>query len=67
LPHGFKISTFSIDLQAINGKLTSLKSLPGTKFKGSVSNHSIEQLSSSNSSQAAAISHILGVDALGVQ
>jgi len=64
LPHGFKISTFSIDLQAINGKLTSLKFCPATKFKGSVSNHSIEQLSSSNKSQAAAISHILGVDSI---
>jgi len=31
---------------------------PETKFKGSISNHSIEQLSSSNNSQAAAISHI---------
>ena len=64
MPHGFKISTFSIDLQAINGKLTSLKSSPETKFKGFVSNHSIEQLSSSNRSQAAAISHILGVDSI---
>ena len=64
LPHGFKISIFSIDLQAINGKLTSLKFCPETKFKGSVSNHSIEQLSSSNNNHAAAISHIFGVDSM---
>ena len=44
LPHGFKISIFSFDLEAIKGKLTSLKFCPATKFKGSVSNHSIEQL-----------------------
>jgi len=30
LPHGFKILNFSLDLQAINGKLTSLKSSPET-------------------------------------
>ena len=62
MPHGFKISTFSVDLPAINGKLTSFIFWPETKFKGFVSNHSIEQLSSSNNSQAAAISHIFGVD-----
>jgi len=36
LPHGFKISNFSVDLQAINGKLTLLKSSPEAKFKQAI-------------------------------
>jgi len=64
LPQGLKTLIFSDDLPAINGKLTLLKFCPEIKFKGFVSNHSMEQFSSSNKSQAAAISHILGVDSI---
>ena len=53
-----------MDLPATNGKLTLLKFCPGTKFKGFISSHSIEHLSSSNNNQAAAISHIFGVDSI---
>ena len=60
---GFFCKIF-IDLQAIKGKLTSLKSCPIIRFEGLVSNQSIQQFSSSNKSQAAAISHIFGVHSI---
>ena len=51
-------------LEAIKGKLVSCKSCFAVKCIGFISNHSIEQFSSSSNSHAAAMSHILGVDSI---